>query len=106
MEVYKIIANYKRRIVLTLSLILVFIPLSHSQNNHLFEGTHTLYVSAGHLKGKRIVSGIQVQAKDSTNREIHVRMDLLKDWIAVDSAEFDLFLDTAKHEFIYVNDRK
>lgn len=90
-------------------LLLIFIGLStvsYSQNNHLFVGKYTLYVSAGYLKGKRIVSGIQVQAKDSTNREIHVRMDLLKDWITVDSAEFDLFLDTAKHEFIYVNERK
>ncbi len=63
-------------------------------------------MSAGHLKGKRIVSGIQVEAKDSTNQEIHVRMDLLKDWITTDSAEFILFLDTTKHAFIYLDDRK
>jgi hypothetical protein len=47
-----------------------------------------------------------VKAKDSTNQEIHVRFDLLKNWIPVDSAEFDLFLDTTKHEFIAVNERK
>lgn len=33
-------------------------------------------------------------------------MDLLKNWIPLDSAEFDLFLDTVKHGFICVNDRK
>lgn len=98
--------GYKIRIFL-FSLALTFISVSYSQNtNHLFEQKHTLYVSAGHLKGKRIVSGILVEAKDSTNQEIHVRMDLLKDWIATDSAEFILFLDTTKHEFIYLDDRK
>jgi len=52
------------------------------------------------------VAGVQVQARDSTNQEIHVRFDLLKNWIPVDSAEFDLFLDTTRHEFITVDNRK
>jgi len=94
------------RIIFALSLILTFIPISYSQNNHLFEGKYTVYISAGHLQGKRIVAGIQVQAKDSANREIHVRFDLLKNWVPADSAEFDLFLDTTKHEFIEVDNRK
>ncbi len=35
-----------------------------------------------------------------------MRIDLLKDWVAVDSAEFDLVLDTAKHEFIYLDNHQ
>ena len=97
------------RIFTFLYLVFIFTSAScYSQDhsNHLFSRGNTLYVSAGHLGGKHIVSGIQVEATDSTNREIHVRMDLLKDWVPCDSAEFDLFLDTTKHEFIYLDDRK
>lgn len=94
------------RIIFTLSLLLTFIPFSYSQNNHLFERKYTVYVSGGHLQGKRIAAGIQVQAKDSTNQEIHVRFDLLENWVQADSAEFDLFLDTTRHEFIAVDNRK
>jgi hypothetical protein len=94
------------RIILILSLVQVaFIPLSYSQN-HLFERDHILYVSAGYLKGKRIVSGIEVKAKDSTNRQIQVKLEVMENWITTDTATFELFVDTSKHEFIYVDDRK
>jgi hypothetical protein len=97
------------RIIPFFSLFFIFTSASsYSQDNsnHLFAEGSKLYISAGHQGGKRIVSGIQVEAKDSTNQQIHVRMDLLKDWVACDSAEFDLFLDTTRQEFIYLDDRK
>jgi len=94
------------RIIFALSLALTVIPFSYSQNNHLFEGKYAVYISSGYLQGKRILAGIQVHAKDSTNQEIHVRFDLLKNWVRADSAEFGLFLDTTKQEFIVVDNRK
>lgn len=105
MEDYRSIANHPLQIIFTFLLALTLIPVSYSQNNHLFDGKYAVYISAGHLQGKRIVAGIQVHAKDSTNREIHVRFDLLKNWIPADSAEFDLLLDTTKHELITVDNR-
>ncbi len=95
------------RIIFLLSLVFTFISESYySQNNHLFDQEHALYVAAGYMKGKRIVCGIHVQSKDSTNVEIHVKVELLKDWIQVDSSEFDLFLDTSGHEFISLDGRR
>lgn len=106
MEDYRRIANHPLQIIFTFLLALTLIPVSYSQNNHLFEQKYAVYVSGGYLQGKRIVAGIQVQTKDSTNQEIHVRFDLLKNWIPVDSVEFDLFLDTTKRELITVDNRK
>lgn len=94
------------RIIFALLLLISFISVSYSQNNHLFQQKHALYVSAGYQSGKRIVCGIHVQSKDSANREIHVKVELLKDWVQVDSSEYDLFPDTSKHEFIYLDKRK
>ncbi|WP_341903227.1 hypothetical protein [Fluviicola taffensis] len=94
------------QIIFALSLALTFISFSYSQNNHLFDGKYAVYISSGYLQGKRIVAGIQIHAKDSTNQEIHVKFDLLKNWILSDSDGFDLFLDTTKQEFIVVDERK
>lgn len=96
MEVYNI------RVFL-FSLAFAFIPVSYSQNNHLFERKRALYVSAGHLSGKRIVAGIQIQSIDSLNQQVHVKFELLANWKQIDSSEYDLFLDTTKHEFIFVD---
>ena len=101
MEVFK---GYLSLIIFTCG----WFSASYSQNtvSHLFPRNNTLYVSAGYLGGKRIVSGIQVKAKDSTNQEIQVKMELLKDWVPSDSATFILFLDTSKQEFISLDGRK
>lgn len=80
--------------------------VSYSQNNQLFQHKRASYVSAGYMNGKRIVCGIHVESKDSVNMEIHVKVELLKDWVQVDSSEFDLFLDTSKHEFVYLDKKK
>lgn len=81
--------------------------VSYSQDDYRWYGRkETLYVSAGFLKGKRIVSDMEVFPKDSINQQIHVKLELLKDWVIVDSAEFDLFLDTTKQEWISFDDRK
>lgn len=92
------------RIIFALSLVLTFV--SFSQDNHLFDRERALYVSAGYMSGKRVVCGIHIQSKDSTNRGIHVKVELLKDWVQVDSSEYDLFLDTTKHAFVYLDERK
>ena len=85
---------------------LVTSSVSYSQSNYLFAHQSVLYVSAGKMSGKQIVCGIYIQAKDSSNRQIHVKTELLKDRIQIDSSEYDLFLDTSKHEFIYLDGRK
>lgn len=99
--------NSKFRIIL---FVLPFIFLcnffSYSQDNYWFGRKHALYVSAGYQGGKRIVSGLEIYPKDSLNQQIHVKLEVLENWVKVDSAECDLILDTTKHEFISLDDRK
>lgn len=99
--------NSKFRIILfVLPFIFLCNFVSHSQDNYWYGRKRALYVSAGYLRGKRIVSGLEIYPKDSLNEQIHVKLEVLKNWIKVDSAEFDLFLDTTKHEFIALDDKK
>lgn len=95
------------RIGSILFFVFIFTFVSFSQDAQcLFARKQALYVSAGYLSGKRIVCGIHVQSKDSANLKIHIKVELLKNWVLVDSSEFDLFLDTSKHEFIYLDGKK
>jgi hypothetical protein len=100
--------NSKFRII---PFVLPFIFLCHffsrSQENNLWFGhKHALYVAAGYLGGKRIVSGLEIYPQDSLNQQIHVKLEVLENWIKTDSAEFDLFLDTTKQECITLDDKK
>ncbi len=90
--------NSKFRIIhLVFSLILGFSIVSYSQNvEHLFQDRDWIqYVGVGDLDGKRIVSDIRVVPKDSTNREIHVILEILTDWRISASLEADLVFDPA-----------
>lgn len=80
--------------------------VSHSQDQYWYGRKRALYVAAGYSGGKRIISGIEIYPQDSANQQIHVKLDILEDWVKVDSATFDLFLDTTKHELITLDDRK
>lgn len=69
---------------------------SHAQQHveHLFHRTnYTMYVGSGDLDGKRVVSDMQITPKDSSNREIHVKLTILTDWKVTDSLQLDLVLD-------------
>lgn len=87
---------------LVFSVILGFSFVSYSQDvEHLFpDGGWIQYVGAGDLDDKRIVSDIRVVPKDSTNREIHVILEVLTDWKVSDYLEADLILDTEANSFI------
>lgn len=99
--------NSKFRIIFfVLPFIFLCNLISHSQDNYWYGRKRALYVSAGYSGGKRIVSGIEIYPKDSLNEQIHVKLGILKDWVKIDSTEFDLLLDTAKHEIITIDDRK
>ena len=85
------------RMLLTLLISFIFVCASEAQNvQHLIpDGDWVQYVGVGSLDGKRIVSDIRVTSKDSTNREIHVVLEILTDWKISDSLEVDLVLDPA-----------
>ncbi|WP_343636667.1 hypothetical protein [Fluviicola sp.] len=100
--------NFEFRIILfAFPFIFLCNFISHSQENYRWFGRkYALYVSAGYMNGKRLVSGLEIYPKDSVNREIHVKLEILENWKIVDSAAFDLYLDTSRLEFIAVDDRK
>lgn len=85
------------RMLLTLLISFIFVCASEAQNvQHLFRnGAWIHYVGTGDLDGKRVVSDIRVTPKDSTNREIHLKLEILTDWKLSDTLEIDLVLDPA-----------
>lgn len=91
-----------------LSISFIFTFESYSQNvEHLFpHGDWVQYVGVGNLDGKRIVSAIRVIPKDSSNREIHVIVEILTDWKISDSLEVDLVLDPASNPRIKVGKKE
>lgn len=86
----------------------IFTFESYSQNvEHLFpHGGWIQYVGVGNLDGKRIVSDIRVIPKDSTNREIHVIVEVLTDWKISDSLEVDLVLDPTSNYRIKISKKE
>ncbi|MDF3028832.1 MAG: hypothetical protein K0S23_3139 [Fluviicola sp.] len=91
-----------------LSISFIFTFESYSQNaEHLFPyGGWVHYVGVGNLDGKRIVSDIRVMPKDSTNREIHVIIEILTDWKISDSLEVDLVLDPTLNSRITTSNKE
>lgn len=83
------------QIIFALSISFTFVFGSYSQNvEHLFpDGEWVQYVGVGNLDGKRIFSDIRVLPKDSTNREIHVILEILTDWKITDTLQVDLIVD-------------
>lgn len=107
-EDYNVLSNRTWRTIFALSISFIFVFVSYSQNvEHLFpDGGWIHYVGVGNLDGKQIVSDIRVTPKDSTNREIHVILEILIDWKISDVLEVDLVLDPAANAHIETGEKE
>ncbi len=67
-----------------------------AQVNTDFKLHQNLFLGAYQKHGKQWLCGMVISSIDSTNKQIHVRFDVLKDWVQQDSLECVLSLDTTQ----------
>lgn len=81
---------------LSILVILFFSFEGKTQVSTEFDLSYDLFLGVYSKHNKQWVCGMIVEAMDSTNREINVRFDVLKEWVQQDSLECRLFLDTTQ----------